>query len=383
MDVDLDVKAESFRAELRAWLGAHFTAEVAERVDGPGTASLTARRGWNAELVDAGYGAVSWPVEHGGRAAGISEQIVWYEEMARAGAPGPVNVIGMANIAPAIMAHGTEAQRRRFLRPMLRGEEIWSQGMSEPDAGSDLAALRCTAVLDGDDYVVTGQKTWNSLGAEAGWCQLFVRTNTDVPKHKGITCLLVDLSSPGIEARPIRTMAGEVGFAELFFDGARVPRSAALGEVDGGWRIATATLSNERAGVAGLYLGVRDTFDRLVDAVPGGGLGGGVARDALAARFVAARNLEFLAKRMLGAALAGRPPGAEGSAVKLAWAQCGQDLAVTALDVLGPAALGGPWAESVSSSRALSIAGGTTEVNKNIIGERVLGLPREPAPQPD
>jgi alkylation response protein AidB-like acyl-CoA dehydrogenase len=378
---DDESTAEALRAELRAWLAEHWTAEHRALIGGEGLGhedeAFEAHRAWNATLVDAGWGAISWPAAFGGRDAGLLEQLAYTEEMARAGAVGPFNAIGVANIAPAIMAVGTPAQQERFLRPMLRGDEIWSQGMSEPEAGSDLASLRCLAVRDGEDFVVNGQKTWNSLGHRADWCQLYVRTNTEVPKHKGITCLLVDLRTPGIEARPIRTMAGDRSFAELFLADARVPASALLGEVDGGWAVATRTLSNERAGVAGLYLNIRRKLDRLLDAV--GPTPDPVARQQLAARYTDARLLELLARRSLGAALAGKAPGAEGSVIKLAWSTHEQALAATAVDLLGYDSLSGPWGRGLLGSRSLSIAGGTTEVNKNIVAERVLGLPREPA----
>jgi alkylation response protein AidB-like acyl-CoA dehydrogenase len=373
-----------FREELRAWLDEHFTAEVAAAIRDQDAAGFDAHRTWNATLVDAGYGAIAWPAEFGGRDADLVEQLAYNEEMARVAAPGPVNAIGVANIAPAIMSHGTPEQQQRFLRPMLRGDEIWSQGMSEPGAGSDLASLRCSALLDGDHFVVNGQKTWNSNGDKADWCQLYVRTNTEVPKHKGITCLLLDMRTPGVEARPIKTMAGDSSFSELFLTDVRVPRSALLGDVDDGWGVATRTLSNERAGVASLYLASRNKLDRLLEAARRTGSDGTrpidrpVARDALMARYIDTRNLEFLAKRSLGAALSGRPPGAEGSVIKLAWSRADQALARTAVDVLGLEALVGPWATNLLSSCSLSIAGGTTEINKSILGERVLGLPREP-----
>ena len=352
--------------EFRAWLRAQ---------DVPSDhASFEELRAWNATLFDAGWAAPAWPAEFGGRDASLEEQLDFNEAMA--GVPRPVNAIGVANIAPAIMTYGTDEQKQRFLRPMLRGEEIWSQGMSEPEAGSDLASLRCAAVRDGDDFVVNGQKTWNSNGHFADWCQLYVRTDTDAPKHKGITCLLVDMRTPGIEARPITTMAGDHSFAELFFTDARVPVTAMLGSLNEGWSVATRTLSNERAGVASLYLGMRRKFDRLVEVA---GPVDGVARDEIAARYIQVRNLEFLAKRSIGAALAGRPPGAEGSVIKLAWSLCDQAIANTAVDVLGMDALGNAWGTSLLGSRSMTIAGGTTEVNKNIIGERVLGLPREPS----
>ncbi len=359
----------SFRAELRAWLDAQAIPSH--------DASFDDLRAWNAVLFDAGYSAPAWPAEHGGREAGLEDQLAHNEEMAWRAAPGPVNSIGVANIAPAIMTYGTDAQKRRFLRPMLRGDEIWSQGMSEPEAGSDLASLQCAAVVDGDDFVVNGQKTWNSNGHFADWCQLYVRTDASVAKHKGITCLLVDMRLDGIEARPITTMAGDHSFAELFLTDVRVPRAAVLGELNEGWSVATRTLSNERAGVAGLYLGMRRKLDRLL-AASGGGLDV-VGRDRVAQRYIEVRNLEFLAKRSIGAALAAKAPGAEGSVIKLAWSLCDQALANTAVDVLGPHALDDAWGNALLSSRSLTIAGGTTEVNKNIIGERVLGLPREPS----
>ncbi|MFV0316795.1 MAG: acyl-CoA dehydrogenase family protein [Microthrixaceae bacterium] len=370
------------RDELRSWLAEHLPAtrrrdlQEAER-----SRSLDELRAWNAELFDGGWAAPSWPRRFGGRDAEMADQLAFHEEMAAARALGPVNKIGVSNIAPAIMTYGTEAQQERFLRPMLRGDELWCQGMSEPEAGSDLASLRCRAEVDGDDFVVSGQKTWNSNGDVAHWCQLYVRTDPDAPKRKGITALLVDMSSPGIEVRPIRTMAGDHDFAEVFFDGVRVPRSAILGEVNEGWAVATRTLSNERAGVAVLYLRLRRKYDALARSVAEHDLPGDPAlrRQALAARYVDVRVVEMLAKRTLGAMMAGRAPGAEGSVIKIAWSKTDQALAETASSLLGMAALEAPWARDIAASRSLSIAGGTTEVNKNIVGERVLGLPREPS----
>ncbi|MDP1795004.1 MAG: acyl-CoA dehydrogenase family protein [Acidimicrobiales bacterium] len=350
--------------DLDAWL----RAQTIPSYDAP----FDELRAWNAVLFDAGWAAPAWPAEFGGRNASLVEQLAYNEAMA--GVPGPVNAIGVANIAPAIMTYGTDEQKQRFIRPMLRGDEIWSQGMSEPDAGSDLASLRCAALRDGDDFVVNGQKTWNSNGHFADWCQLYVRTNTDVPKHKGITCLLVDMRTPGIEARPITTMAGDQSFAELFITDARIPSSAVLGAVDDGWSVATRTLSNERAGVANLYLTQRRTFERLRAHV--GDLDA-VTRDELTRRYIEVRLLEFLGKRTIGASLAGKQPGAEGSVIKLAWSQCAQRLANTAVNLLRDC--DGAWGASLLSTRSLSIAGGTTEVNKNIVAERVLGLPREPS----
>ncbi len=375
-----------FRFELRAWLAANFTADIEAAVQGSGYAdaddSFAVKRRWNATLADAGYAAIGWPVEFGGRAAGLQHQLALNEEFAFVGAPGPVNSIGVANIAPAIMQYGTSQQQHQFLWPMLRGDTIWSQGMSEPEAGSDLASLACRAELVGDHFVVNGQKTWNSNGHRADWCQLYVRTNLEAPRHRGISALLVDMGTPGIEARPIRTMAGDTGFSELFFTNVRIPRSALLGEIDQGWSVATNTLSHERAGVASLYLNTRRTFDRLLATATKLNVSGTravdspIARNELMRRYIEVRNLEFIAKRTLGAALQGRAPGAEGSIIKLAWSQASQALSRTAIEILGIEAMSGRWAQELLSSTSLSIAGGTTEVNKNIIGERVLGLPR-------
>jgi alkylation response protein AidB-like acyl-CoA dehydrogenase len=379
------IDAEALRAETRSFCARTLDDERrAALADPDRRRSADAWRRWNAELFDAGLAAPGWPVAHGGRDAGLAAQVAHHEEMAAADAPGPINAIGVANIAPAIMTHGTPEQQERFLRPMLRGDEIWSQGMSEPEAGSDLSSLRCRGELDGDHVVVTGQKTWNSNGDLADWCQLYVRTNPDAPQRQGITCLLVDMSTPGIEVRPIRTMAGDRGFAEVFFDHVRVPRTAVLGEVDRGWEVATRTLSNERAGVAVLYLRLRRKFERLVeaavtpDASERRATDAPVHRQALAARYVEVRLVELLARRTLAAIAAGDPPGPEGSVVKIAWSAADQALSATA-SVLGLPSLEDPWARELLASRSLSIAGGTTEVNRTIIGERVLGLPREPS----
>src|ERR1700733_499380 len=258
---------DELRAVLAEWLEANLTDEMraAGRMGLHSDGDLELLREWNHRLADAGLAAISWPAEHGGRDASVAEQLAYYEVMVAAEAPGPLNVIGVANIAPAIMAFGRSAQQERFLAPMLRGDEIWCQGMSEPDAGSDLASLRTTAKVTDDGFVVNGQKTWNSLGQHADWCQLYVRTDPDVPKHKGISCLLVDMRTPGIEVRPLRTMTGDSPFAELFFTDVFVPRDHLLGPMHEGWRVAMTTLSFERAGVAKFHLGLAARFEQLVE----------------------------------------------------------------------------------------------------------------------
>jgi alkylation response protein AidB-like acyl-CoA dehydrogenase len=372
--------AGAFRAELRSWLDAELTPEVVEAGrHGPDEERLALLRSWNRQLADAGWAAPAWPVQHGGRGAGIDEQLAYFEEMSATGAPGPVNVIGVANIAPAIMAYGTEEQQGRFLRPMLRGDEVWSQGMSEPDAGSDLASLRTRAVVDGDEFVLTGQKTWNSLGHFADWCQLYVRTDPSAPKHKGISCLLVDLATPGIERRPVRTAAGDEPFAELFFTEARVPASSLLGPLHQGWKVAMTTLSFERAGVARLHLGLSKKLARLLeDPAAAAALADPRIRDRVARIYADIACMRWMTNRSLEQMRTDQPTGPSGSLAKLAWGRAEQRLAELAVDMLGPAGTTGPWAYNLVSARQFSIAGGTTEINLNIVGEMGLGLPREP-----
>jgi alkylation response protein AidB-like acyl-CoA dehydrogenase len=378
---------EAFRSEIRTWLQGHLTGAVVEAAGGLADADDDARfeilRSWNAALADAGYGAVSWPSAHGGRDATPSEEMAFNEEMAFAGAPGPVNSIGIANIGPAIMAVGTAEQQARFLLPMLRGDEIWCQGMSEPDAGSDLASLRTRAELEGDHFVVNGQKCWTSDGHRADWCQLYVRTDPSAPKHKGISTLLVDMSSPGVEVRRITTMAGDTRFCEVWFNQVPVPVSSLLGQLHDGWRVATTTLGFERAGVVKLYTSVQGKLARLLDdlrAVDPESTGlrrDRSVRDAVARRHVEIECLRLLEARTVASTAREGVPGPEGSLAKLLWARADQELALTATQVLGMESLHGPWGHELCSSRSLSIAGGTTEINKTILADRVLGLPRE------
>jgi alkylation response protein AidB-like acyl-CoA dehydrogenase len=339
-------------------------------------------REWNARLADAGYAAIAWPEEYGGRGAGLLEQVVMAEELARVDAPSTINVIGISNIAPAILQHGTDEQKQRFLPRMRRGDDLWCQGFSEPDAGSDLASLRTTAVRDGDDYVVNGQKMWTTLGHLANWCELLVRTDAAQPKHKGISCLLVDLSLPGIEIRPIVTITGEREFNEIWFDDVRVPVDSLLGQENEGWRVAMTTLTNERGGVANLHLGVRKKITRLLELARTIELDGRPATDdptvraRLARIYLRGEYLKLLADRAISGSLHGREAGAESSIAKLLWSDLEQEIATTATDLLGPAGLSGPWARDRLASRSFSIAGGTTQVNKNIVAQRILGLPR-------
>ena len=381
MDFTYPPEADAFRQEFRSWLDAHLTDEL--RGDGLGysmemsPARLEQLRDWNRLLADARYAAIAWPEEYGGRGAGIMEQVVFAEEMHRSGAPGTLNPLGLANIAPAIIHHGTREQKQTLLPRMLRGDDVWCQGFSEPDAGSDLASLTTRAVLDGDHFVVNGQKTWNTLGHLANWCELLVRTNPDAPKHKGISCLLVDMTLPGVEVRPLVTITGEREFNEIFFTDVRVPKDALLGPLHEGWRVAMTTLAYERGTVANLHLGLRAKIRRLLDqAKQTGAAADPVLRQELARLYLEGELLKLVSERVISGAMHGRELGPEGSIAKLVWSEAEQHLGEVAGDVLGPDANTGSWGRDRVYMRALTIAGGTTQVNKNILAMRVLGLPR-------
>ncbi|MGQ0823448.1 MAG: acyl-CoA dehydrogenase family protein [Actinomycetota bacterium] len=386
MDFTYPPDAVAFRAEFRAWLEANLPTDIVGRgwagggVDPP---TIERLRAWNRTLADARYAAIAWPTEWGGRGASVMQQVVYAEEMHRADAPGTLNPLGLSNIAPAIVEHGTDAQKQTLLPRMLRGDDIWCQGFSEPDAGSDLASLRTSAVRDGDVWIVNGQKTWNTLGHLANWCELLVRTDPSAPKHKGITCLLVDMTLPGIEVRPLTTITGENEFNEIFFADVRVPVEATLGPPNEGWRVAMTTLAYERGTVAKLHLGTRTKIARLIDDARATPIDGGrvatddpVLRHKLARIYLEGELLKLISDRALSAEIHGRTMGPEGSIAKLLWSEAEQHLTEVASDVLGPDALSGSWARDRVYSRALTIAGGTTQVNKNIIAQRILGLPR-------
>ncbi len=369
-----------FRRALTRWLDDHLTPDVlaAARRGFEDPDAFETLREWNRVLADGGWAVPAWPVEHGGRDATVAEQLAYLEVMADKSAPGPVNVIGVSNIAPAILEFGTGGQKERFIAPLLRGDEIWCQGMSEPDAGSDLASLRTTARIEGDEFVVDGQKTWNSLGHLADWCQLYVRTDPDVAKHAGISCLLVDMRSSGIEVAPVRTMAGDRTFSELFFSGVRVPRSALLGPLHAGWKVAMTTLSYERAGVARLHLSLSSRFAELLEATRrSGATVPAPYRQRLARVYTAIACLRWSTARELETiGRGGKPSPAMGSMAKLMWSQISQDLAGLAVGVLGEGALTGSWSTTLLGAVATSIAGGTSEINRNIVAEHGLGLPR-------
>jgi alkylation response protein AidB-like acyl-CoA dehydrogenase len=380
VDFSYPADVERFRAELREWLSANLTDELiaARRPSGHNDVVFEKLRTWNRTMADAGWAAVSWPREYGGRGATVLEQLVYTEETTRARAPLPLNVIGMNNIAPAIMQYGTESQKMTLLPRMMRADDIWCQGMSEPEAGSDLAALRTRAVRDGDDFVVNGQKIWTSLGHRAQWCQLYVRTDPDAPKHKGISCLIVDMRLPGIQVRPLVTLNGDTDFAEIFFHDVRVPADALLGPLNAGWQVATTTLSHERAGAARLYAEMQVRLEELVgDIAAAQAADDPVTLRRLGEIALRIKYLEVLCQRSISATLHGGDAFGSASLAKTVWGEIGQDLAALAYDVLGNHGSNASWANYRLTSRSLTIAGGTSQINKNITAQRVLGLPRK------
>jgi alkylation response protein AidB-like acyl-CoA dehydrogenase len=376
MDLTLSPSEEAFRDELRAFLAEHHPGTAPEG----DLAGFELRRAWQRTLHEHGWAGVSWPREYGGRGATLIEQAIFNEETARARTPAAANVLGLAMGGPTVIAHGTEEQRRRFLRPILSAEEIWCQGFSEPDSGSDLASLKTRAVRDGDTYVVSGQKVWTTLAHHAKWCMLLARTDPEAPKHRGLTYLLLDMQQPGVQIRPLRQVTGEAEFNELFLEEARVPAEQVVGAEGDGWRVAITTLMHERATLASTFqVQVKIALGELVAAARQAGLGDDPQiRDRLAQLHIEAEVLRLNALRGLSRMMRTGEPGPEGSLGKWQWADVNQRLTELGLELQGAHAQLDldPWTYRFLRARANSIEGGTTEILKNIVAERVLGLPR-------
>jgi alkylation response protein AidB-like acyl-CoA dehydrogenase len=377
MDLTFNERELAFRDELRGWLADNQLPPEPESEDDEHYAW---RREFQRRLADAGWAAVHWPVEYGGRGATLTESAIFFEELARANAPLPANVLGLLLAGPTIMAWGTPEQKERYLHPILTAEEIWCQGFSEPDAGSDLASLKTRAVREGDEWVITGQKVWTSGAQYSKWCMLVARTDTEVPKHKGLSYFLMDMEQPGVQVVPLRQITGSPEFNELFIDGARVPHANLLGGEGNGWKVALTTLMNERAGLAFfLQVRLRQMLDRLIaEAAAEGKLDDAVIADRLGELHLRAEVLRLTAYRGLTSIEKYGQPGPEGSLTKWLWSDTNQQLTQFAADLLGPSALtaGDRWAYELLRARGNSIEGGTTEVLKNIVAERVLGLPK-------
>ena len=377
MDLTFSESEIAFRDELRAWFAAN---DAGAEPDGGEELKNAWRRDFQRRLAEGGWAAVHWPREYGGRGATLTESAIFFEELGRSGAPLPINVLGLLLAGPTIMTWGSDRQRERYLPPILTAEEIWCQGFSEPDAGSDLASLQTRAVRDGDEWVVTGQKVWTSGAQFSKWCMLVARTDPGAPKHKGLTYFLMDMEQDGVQIRPLRQITGEPEFNELFLDGARVPNENILGGEGNGWAVALTTLMNERAGL-GFFLQVRlrQLLDRVIDEAAGAGLlEDPVVADRLGELHLRTEIVRLTAYRGLTATERYGQPGPEGSLVKWMWSDTNQRLTQLAADLLGPGALraGDPWAYELLRARGNSIEGGTTEVLKNIVAERVLGLPK-------
>ena len=354
---------------------------------------MSVLRRWQAACYAAGYVGRAWPAEFGGGGRPAVEQIVVDQELAAAGAPEFVNIVGLDVLGPSLLRFGNDDQRRRYIPAILSAEEIWCQGFSEPEAGSDLASLRTRAVQDGDSFVINGQKTWVSWGQYATWCGVLARTDDSVPRHRGISMLIVDMASPGVEVRPMTQITGHAEFSELFLNDVVVPRENLLGQLGDGWKIAMHTLGHER-GTAALprQVKLRTWLDRAVSVAAERELDGRPvladpeAQTALARALIEIEVLRHHAYRTVGEFLNGGAVGPESSSVKLLMAGAEQRLAATVLEVLGPALLDGDpdniaendfWYETYLYSRAASVYGGTRQIQRDIIADRILSLPKE------
>jgi acyl-CoA dehydrogenase len=393
VDIDDTPEEAAFRAEARAWLDANAIPRGHADDFSQGLWSggydeetyLLRCRDWQHTLYDGGWAGVTWPKQYGGRGGKPIEQVIFGQEQARFGVSNGAYMVSIGMVGPTIIAHGDDAQKERFLPPTLRGDELWCQLFSEPDAGSDLAGLTTRADRDGDQWVVTGQKVWTSSAQRSAWGILLARTDWDAPKHKGITYFLVDMASPGITIRPLRQMTGESHFSEVFLDGVRIPAANVLGEPGQGWRVAQTTLMSERSSIAG---GTGADPRGLIALAQGAGRQGDpVVRQFLVQAHIQAELLRFLRYRTQTALSQGRIPGQEASVMKLAFARYMKHMTETAIDLQGPAGLlvgadspgaSAMWSRRFLHSPSLRIAGGSDQVQANILGERALGLPREP-----
>ncbi|MEV0415788.1 acyl-CoA dehydrogenase [Streptomyces sp. NPDC050448] len=385
MDLAHTEEEQEFRARLRTWL-AKVLPELPAKPspdDWPGRRAYDA--GWQRRLYDAGYAGLHWPVDAGGRGATPTQHLIFLEETERAGAPYVgANFVGLLHAGPTIAAEGTAAQRARWLPPVLRGDEVWCQGFSEPDAGSDLASLRTRAVRDGDDYVITGAKIWTSHAEVADWCELLVRTepvSEACPKHRGITWLAMPMDAPGVTVRPLRTLAGSTEFAQMFLDEVRVPADHRVGAENDGWRVTMVTLSFERGtAFVGEVVACRRTLGELArTAKANGRWDDPVLRRRLGRLYGEFGALWRLTQwNVSESEQSGGVPGIGGSVFKLAYSHARQELYDTAAEVLGADSLvlDGEWMPDRLSSLSYTIAAGTSQIQRNIVAERILGLPK-------
>ena len=396
MDFNDTPEEAAFRAKARTWLDANAelldpdesNPGVLDEGDTPDT--IQASKDWQKKKADAGWACLTWPQEYGGQGATSIQNVIWNQEEARYKTPPNIYGIGLGMCGPTIMTHGTDEQRQRWLPEMLSGVKVWCQLFSEPAAGSDLAGLRSTAVRDGDDWIINGQKIWTTGAQFCDWGILVVRSDANVPKHSGLTYFVVDMHSPGIEIRPITQINGGQGFNEVFFTDVRIPDAQRLSEVGNGWAVAITTLMNERSSIGGGGGGggIRDLIElaRSVEVDGKPALEQSGVREKIATFYTRTKGLKLTGNRSLSALSQGKTPGPEASLGKLVGARLAQEMAAFAMELQGAAgALNDPdaspqaaeWQDRYLSIPGLRIAGGTDEILRNIISERVLGLPSE------
>jgi alkylation response protein AidB-like acyl-CoA dehydrogenase len=397
VDFTLTPAQETFREDVRSWLKTNIPRDWSNRVmasaDVPRPEAYELMRAWQRTLYDAGFIGLTWPKEYGGRSLTFLEEMILHEEMALAKAPPILNILGVGMAGLTIIAYGTEEQKQRYPAKILSCEEIWCQGYSEPNAGSDLASLQTRAVKDGEYWVINGQKVWTSLAHIADFMMLLARTDPDAPKHKGITYFLLDMKLPGVTVKPLRQMTGDAEFNEVFFDNVRVHESQVLGGVNNGWAVGMTTLMYERLALGfGLQARLRIALDGLIELARRMEKHGRVIvkdpvmRQKIAQLWIDTECLKYTGARAVTKLLRGEIPGPEASTGKMGWVETHQRLQELAMEIEGPysqlvrgsewAVEGGLWQYTFLRSRANSIEGGTTEIQKNIIGERVLGLPK-------
>jgi alkylation response protein AidB-like acyl-CoA dehydrogenase len=405
VDFRFSAEDEAFREEVRTWLGEHLVGEYVALGDVGGPADETGmdvRLAWERELGRGGWIGLGWPKEMGGRGASITQQLIFNEEYARARAPARTSFFGEGLLGPTLIAFGSHEQKARFLPGILQARELWCQGFSEPDAGSDLANVNTRAVLDGDEWVINGQKVWTTLAHRADWCFLVCRTDPEAPKHKGLSFILCPMRQPGVEAKPLKQMTGSAEFNEVFFTDARTEADLVVGGVNNGWKVAMGTLGFER-GTAFLSQQLRfaNECQRVIEYARKNGLNSDpIVRQRLAKAYIGLQIMRYNGFRALTRMLATGSPGPEASISKLYWSTWHRDLGELEMTLMGPwsqvlaeegsvaAGAGGEvsagyepegFQKTFLESRAETIYTGSSEIQKNIIGERVLGLPREPA----
>jgi alkylation response protein AidB-like acyl-CoA dehydrogenase len=389
VDFTYSEEDEAFRAEVKAWLDEHLVGEFAQLGEASRMeegANLEQRKEWERELASGGWVGMGWPKEYGGRALSLTQEMIFNEEYARARGPQRCTFFGEELLGPTLMAFGTEEQKQRFLPKILSCEEFWCQGFSEPDAGSDLANVKTTAVLDGDEWVINGQKVWTSLGHIADWIFVVCRTDsTAEKKHQGISYLLVPLDQPGIEMRPIRQITGDAEFNEVFFTDARTSKDLVVGPVGEGWKVVMGTLGFERGtAFLGQQLRWAEEFDSLIEFVKERGIADDpLVRQRLAESYTGLELVRLNGLRTISTILQGGQPGPEASVGKLQWSSWHRALGELEMDLMGIDAgvlhggRRGNYQYTFQFSRAETIYAGSNEIQRNIIGERVLGLPRQ------